>query len=287
MLRNIFGSKNLSNRSGFYKVDNGKLYEIEQKPGNGSINSCIEFFGYDKNLVHTILTFQSEKIECLGFKIFSQEPIFVLAKNPKVKVSESDLRKELNQIDWPPEYSSLNVESILEDAILFENLDIKFLQSVVDLKDEGNELYVSRKLGAYLQFENGIFKSFTSSELGNSSTKWLQGINPSMVRDMIGEARKFQQNEIDVMEEVNKLADSILAIPQAANNEYIPLHYTKYGNVNWFNLYIAHYKKDCQIEDFLFMNKGRYRNINSKTIEVGKYIYSFAPDGKLEGIVYK
>ena len=255
--------------------------------GNGSINSCIQSLGFPINQIRTVHSFKSDKIDCLGFKTLSKKLVFVLTKTPETKISYSDVQKEINQIDWNHEYSSLNVADILDAGIDLENFSLNFLQSVIDLKEDGENIYKSVQLGLYLQFDNGILKAFTSTSWDNSATKWLNNLNPTMVKKMTEEAKQYHANEIDIMDEVNKQAKSILGIPQAANNEFIPLHTKKNGNVNWYNLLTTHYKQDCNIDDFLFMNKGRFRKINENTIEAGNFIYTFNVNRQLESVIRK
>lgn len=287
MFKNLFGSNGSARKTGFFKVDNETLIGINEIPGNGSINNCIESLGFPTNHIRMVHTFSSDKIDCLGFKNLSKKLVLVLAKNPETKISYSDVQKEVKQIDWDFEYSSLNIEDILEEGIDMENFDLRFLKSVVDLREDGENIYKSEQLGLYLQFENGILKAFTSTGWDNSATKWLTDLNPIMVRKMTEEAKQYQQNDIDTMDEVNKQAKSILGIPHAVNNEFIPLHSKNNGNVNFYNLLITHYSKEFNIDDFLFMNKGRFRKINDNTIEVGHFIYSFNEYGQLENSIRK
>ena len=137
-------------------------------------------------------------------------------------------------------------------------------------------------------FENNILTAFTSTSWDNSATKWLADLNPMMIRKMTEEAKQYHQNDMDSMEEVNKQAKALLGIPHAVNNEFIPLHTKTNGNVNFYNLLIAHYtNRGYNIDEFLFMNKGRFRKINSSTIEVGNFIYSFNSLGQFESVVKK
>ena len=287
MFKDFFGNNQSVSKTGFFKVDKDKLIAINEIPGNGSINSCIESLGFATNQIRTVNTFSSDKTDCLGFKALSKQLVFVLAKKQETKLSYSDVQKELKQIDWNYEYSSLNIEDILQDGIDFENFDLTFLKSVVDLKEDGENIFKSEQLGLYLQFENGILKAFTSTGWDNSATKWLADLNPVMIRKMTEEARQYQQNDMDTMDEVNRQAKSILGIPHAMKNEFIHLHSKSNGNVNFYNLLITHYSKDCNVDDFLFMNKGRFRKINANTIEVGHFIYSFNEFGQLESSITK
>jgi hypothetical protein len=281
MFNNIFGKKKNS-KTCFFKYDNETLIEINDTPGNGSINSCIESLGFPANHVKTIHTFDSDKISCLGFKSLSKQLVMVLTKSPRTKISYSDVQREINRIDWDFEYSSLSIEEILEEGIDLQNLDLSFLKSIVDLKEDGLNVYRSDQLGLYFQFDRGILRAFTSTGWDNSATKWLRDLNPKMVSQMKEEAQQYHSNDIDTMEEVNNQAKAILGIPKAMGNEFIPLHTKGNGNVNFYNLLITHYTENCSVNEFLFMNKGRLRKINENTIEVGGFIYSFSSDGRLE-----
>ncbi len=288
MFKNIFGNNESTSKTGFFKVDNGKLIGINEISGNGSINSCIENLGFPKNHIRTVNTFSSDKINTLGFKTLSKELIFVLVKTLGTKLTYSDIQKEIKQIDWNHEYSSLNIEKILQDGIDMENFDLNFLKSVVALREDSENIYKSEQLGLYLQFENNILTAFTSTGWDNSTTKWLTNINPAMIRKMTEEAKQYHQNDMDSMEEVNKQAKSLWGIPHAMNNEFISFHTKANGNVSFYNLLVTHYtNRKCNIDEFLFMNKGRFRKINNNTIEVANFIYSFSNIGQLESVVKK
>lgn len=287
MFKKFFNANGNSSKTCFFKVEYRTLIEIRELHGNGSINSAIESLGFSSNHVHIVLPFDSDKISVLGFKTLSKDLVLVMTKNSETKITYSDVQKVIDQIDWDFEYSSLRIEDILNEGIDLENFDLKFLMSVVDLKEEGDNMYKSERLGLYFQFDNGILKAITSTTWENSATKWLYNLNPNMVNKMKEEAQQYHINDIDSIEEVNKQVETILRIPNAINNEFIHLHRKKNGNVSFYNLLITHYKSECSITEFLFMNKGRFRKINENTIEVGNFIYSFNIHGQLESVVNK
>lgn len=285
MFKNLFSKKEYSSKTGFFKVENKKLIPIDELE-NGSINDCIEKIGFPTNHVYTINTFDSKKISVLGFIALTKKLVFVLAKD-KSKISFSDVTKAVNGIDWEFEYSDLNVEDILQDGIDYENFDLNFVKSILDLTKEDKDLYKSKKLGLYLQFDNRILTAFTSSEWENSSTKWLKGINQSMVENMVKEAKQYQRNEIEAMQEVNNQTKALMNVPQAMKNEFLPLHENEKGNFSFYNLVIAHYTQDCIQDDFLFMNRGRYKKIDEHTFEVGNFQYEFGNDKQLKNVYGK
>lgn len=286
MFKNPFSKKEYNSKTGFFKVKDKELIPIDELE-KGSINDCIEKIGFPTNHIYTIHSFNSGKISVLGFKALTKSLEFVLAESPQTKISFSDVSKALKGIDWEFEYSDLNVEDILQEGIDYENFDLDFVKSIIELTKEDKDLYKSKKLGLYLQFENGILKVFTSSEWENSSTKWFKDINPQMVKRMVNESKQFQRNEIEAMEEVNRQSKALMNVPEAMNNEFLSLHENKNGNFNFHNLVIAHYTQDCKQEDFMFMNKGRFIKIDEKTFEVGNFKYEFDNNKELISVYEK
>lgn len=284
MLKNLF-SKEDGNGTGVFKVKDKNLIELTEMPGNGSINSIIENLGYPINLIYTVHRFDSKRIDCLGFKILSKELVFVLARDKEAKVSYSDVFKEINQIDWDFEYSSLNIEDILNDGIELENISLDFFKSVInDLSYVNEQTYQSKKLGLYFSFEEDTLKAFTSTSWDSSSTKWLKNLNPYMFEQMLKEANLYHDNEIDAMEEVNNHCESLLNIPQAMQNEFIELHRKQNGNINLYNLLITHYSQNCNLDEFQFMNKGRYSKVGKNSYTIGKFVYEFGDLNQLIGV---
>src|SRR5699024_10759339 len=153
-------------------------------------------------------------------------------------------------IDWDFEYSILNVEDILQEGIEYENFNLSFVKSLLDLTKKDDYLYESKKYGLYLQFENEILKAFTSTDWGSLTTNWLKDINQERINNMIKEAKLLHRNEIEAMEEVNKQNNAFMKVPYAMKNEFLSLHKNKYGNFNFYNLVIAHYTQDCCQNEF-------------------------------------
>lgn len=280
----MFGNEDKIPTTGFFTLERGHLVEAKEMPGKGSINDWIQSLGIPRNHIHIVFGFDSMNIECIGFKTLSKELVFVLAKKDSGTILMSDINDLKKRIDWDFEYSSLNVEDILKDGIELENFDFDFLSSVIDLQPDGKDTYRSDQLGLYLQFENNILKAFASSDWDNSATKWLRNLNDTMVKSMTMEAELFHSNKIDIVEEVNEQSNALLEIPNGVANEFLEIHRTVYGNINFYNLLIAHYEKDCTIDEFLFVNKGRFTTVDENTFEIGNFLYRFSNDGRIESI---
>lgn len=284
MFSRFFSGKQYTSRTGVFKIQNRVLIEIDKVPGIGSINDYINDIGFAGNQIHVVINLNSKKISHLGFKIFTKEPILVFTKKENQKISVSDVGNAVKSIDWNSEYSTLNTDGFLDMGIDYGNLSLEFLKSVIELKQEDSKLYKSEQLGLYLQFnENKMLESFSSAGWDNSSTRWLRSFNEEMVRNYIKEADKYHDNERDLMKEVNNQTDALMKIPNAVNNEYANLH--RYGNViHFYNLLLVHYSKTCTKADFLFMNKGRFIEIDSKNYQVGEFIYTFDGNDELKDV---
>ena len=106
-----------------------------------------------------------------------------------------------------------------------------------------------------------------------------------MFDNMLSEAMQFHRNEIEAMEEVNTQCDALFQIPEAFRNEYISHHRKPNGNINFFNLLVAHYNvfnnKRVKIEEFKTINKRRFIMRDEQTLEVNKFIFKFDWEGLL------
>lgn len=272
---------NAGARTGIYRFSDGRLIELDEEPGNGSVNSIIEELGFSLSQVHPIYTFDSEVIECIGFKIFTKQAVFVLAKENSSGLTTNVVDQEIKRIDWDSEYSSLNVEAILNEGIDSKSLNYDFLSSITQLVKDVNNVYHAPSLGLYLNFENELLDSFASAEWSNSASRWLKDLNESMFSKILSEAKKYHDNEMEAMEEVNLQCDSLLEMPQALKNEFIPLHMKLTGNINFYNLLAVHYNFEIPIQEFKIVNKGRFILKDENKFEVDGFYYQFGSNGKL------
>jgi len=287
MFKGLFSRKSNSKGTGIYKLVGEKLIEYDNQPENGSINSIIEELGFELTQVHTIHTFDSSIIECIGVKIFSKNVVFVLAKDKNLSVSSRALKQEMNDIDWDFEYSSHTIEDILNEGIEAKNLTQEFLNSNIELQlEEGNSVYLAPSLDLYLYFKDGILESYTSSEWTNAASKWLISVNKKMFNEILAEAINFHGNEIEAMEEVNLQCNALQRIPEAVNNEFIPQHIKKTGNTNFYNLLAAHYDGSINIEEFKIVNKGRFFQQEENSLVIEKFVYQFDTEGSLVNVAH-
>jgi hypothetical protein len=281
LFKKLFGHNKSSRTTGVYKVENKKLIELDETPGNGSINSIIEYLGFETNQVHLVMFFDSKIVTNIGFKIFTKTPLFIMTKDHVSNLTLPQINKELKNIDWNFEYSSTEIESILETGIDCENLTLDYLQSVTTLKKKTSEIYLAPELDLILYFHNNLLVKTTSIDGLSSASKWLKDLNPAMFEDMLEEAKSYHNSELEAKDEVNKQCDALQSIPNANNNEYTNEHISKHGNCNFYNLHAAHYSPSINMNEFLHVNKGRYIKLSDNEIKIGSYVYQFDENGLL------
>ena len=163
-----------------YKHERGRLTKFVVTPQNHSINGIIQSLGFNLSQIHVVNTFDSSRVECIGFKILSKEAVFIVLKDQHTSLSLNELYEEIKAVDWDYEYSSHIVEDILNEGVGSEDLTLDFLKSVMSLEKEGGALYYSADFGLYLTFKDGFLESFSSSEWLNTDSKWLRDLNEKM-----------------------------------------------------------------------------------------------------------
>ena len=283
----LFKGNSGEQEPGFYKLEGSELVKFEPSAETKSVNEAIRELGFDTTQIHTI---HGDYFDCIGVKIFTRDPIFILTLDKKA-VNLKTLNRELNKVDWSFEYDSHSIEDILTDGIENQSLSFEYLNSVIELRQENDSLFIAPSIELYLNFKDGYLESFTSLDWTNTASKWLKDVNPYLFENMVSEANQFHRSEIEAMEEVNLQCESLQNIPSAVENEYIPLHRKSNGNINFFNLLAAHYNnfdgEAIKIEDFKIANKGRFISLDERTFEVSGFIYQFDNNGTLSGSTEK
>jgi hypothetical protein len=275
MLNRLFKKNKGSRKTGIYVLESEGLSEIEIRPGNGSVNSIIHYLGYDLTQVYTVFTFDSNKVDIIGVKIFSKQVVFVITKPEVVNFTIQELNEELRLVDWGFEYNSSTVEEILDEGIEEGNLRLDYLNQVMTLKQDSNGVFLAEDIGPYLQFKDEVLTNYSSSDLANAAAKWLKGLNLQMFNQYFNEARKHHPTDFEAMEEVNFQCNAMQSTPNLMGNENIEEHTKNNGNINFYNLIVAHHGHKVKKEDFEIVNKGRIEYVSNSELLVGNYVYTF------------
>lgn len=287
MLKNLFANKSKKRKTGTYKVIGETIEEYEVLPEGGSMNSISMDLGYHPDQIHIVMTFDSKITSNIGVKIFTKEPVFVMTENKVKDIKLSKVHSELNKVDWSFEYSSSNIEDILEQGVENKSLTLDYLKSVTQLSLKEDEIYLAKELDLYLQFEDNILILFTSTDGLNSAAKRLKKINIEMFESMLNEAQSYHESLGDAIEEVNCQCSALQTIPEAMNNEFLDIHINAFGNYNFYNLYAAHYATESDIskDEFLLVNKGRGMVLTDYKFIIDGFSYQFDEDGYLENVL--
>jgi hypothetical protein len=123
-----------------------------------------------------------------------------------------------------------------------------------------------------------------ATPLENPAFKQLKESNPDIFNSLLQEASLYHNDAKAVMDEVNKHCEYLLKIPDAVNNELIPLHTSANGAISFYNLYFTHYSRNCSFDEFEFMNKGRYSVTKDNRIKVNNFLYQFDENLKLADV---
>ena len=258
-----------------------------------SINGISEQLGYHPDQVYTYCgCYKDKKISTITFEIFTKNIAFILSQSGVENIEQKDVDFALKDFDTKYEYGSHNAQDILQRGIDNKSLRVDFLSKVLHIKDpDDNGLFYIESLGLDLFFIDGILTDFQTSDGLSVWAKHWKELNPAMFRDYENVARKFWGNNLPmVIKEVNKQADAWSLIPQAMNNEFIPLHRTIYGTINFFMLNVCHYTKTIRLSEFLEINHGRYKEVNPlfgnslitiKQYNLDSFTYEFTEDGVL------
>lgn len=274
-----FFKKNNQTSSGLFVMKNSKLVEYAEFIENTSFNGVADHLGISKDTLHSFHPFDLEEIYVVAFEIFTENIIFIQAKNTVTEISNKTLnkiiqayRQETNSLIYDP-------QDYLTQGIENQSLTSEFLQRVLHLNDspEYGYLYCDR-LGLYLEFSGGILCDFRPSDGLNKWAKDLKSLNPKYLEQYFTEAGKYWgNNHSKIQNEVNQQAEAWADTPRSIQNQYCYLHKNDSGTINFVNLLVAHYGKYMTVDDFLEINHGRYQTLEltseGSIFKVAKMIY--------------
>ena len=255
-----------------------------------SFNEISEKLGYHIDQVkHYWLSTNSEnEITCVGFKVFSNDIVFIVTKGTTANLTKSQLDHFLKDYKLKEEYNSVETRSILQRGIDNKSLDYEFLSEVLKIKlPDPNGVFFSEFLNLYLYFNKGFLTDFQPSDGLNEWGKYFRAINPLIIENYENVAKKYWgDNSTNVIKEINTQSKALANVPNASKNEYIPLHLDENNTANFHMLMVCHYNKEITLDEFKRINHGRYmqqESLNASAIKykLGNFEYEFAHDGSL------
>ena len=259
-----------------------------------SINNICKFLGYNSVEFYTYSKHinKNSKIVTVILKSFSDKIICVLTDDSVETLSKKEVDDYMLSFDIKKDLSTYSIEKDLQDGIEKKTLKLEFLMDIFNVKDvDINGSFVASSIGYELFFQNGILVNYNSSDGLNKWSREWKTSRTSVYDSYYREAKYYLKDDINsIIYEINEQADAFSKIPNGNLNEYIDFHKTKFGNVNYKMLIVAHYNEKIDIAEFKKINFGRYELINEFTADngykstiykVNKTLYTFDEKGNL------
>lgn len=212
-------------------------------------------------------------VEFVGVEVFTKNIIFVRTKKFVINLKKSKVDYFLKSFSLKETFKSTTVENILEDGINNKSLDIDFMAKVLDIKQPAlNGVFNVESIGYNLYFENGYLAGFETSTGLTTWGKYFQSDNPQLIDTYEKQASLYWGKDPGrITKEVNVQADALANTPNGMLNEYLDLHRTRHGLVNFHMLLVCHYNWPITLTEFISINHGRYANLDPVMDGVASY----------------
>ncbi|MDF7815439.1 hypothetical protein [Hymenobacter sp. YC55] len=236
--------------SGIFVPDKSCFIELKNGPEGASINAISQHLRYHSDQVYTYLGDHdtNSDIRCIVYELFSKNIVFISTKDTVRTIDLNKLTHFTRNLG-DSMFDSYSVHSSLTDGIENQSLTSNFISKVLALENiEPNGIFYADKLGLYLYFTNGLLTDFQSSDgLTHWAKRWKQ-LNPRIIAMIEDEAKRYWKDDHkQVLNEINVQSDALAKIPQAVDNEFIPLHTNSIGVVNFHMLLVSHYKHPLMV----------------------------------------
>ena len=271
--------------SGVFVQDGDGYSEMMELPGNGSINDINLHLGYRPSQVFGYFDTKRKDtgIILVSVEIFTKNIVFVLTEKSVVTLGAADMADYFTSFTFETVFPSYVAEPILKQGIEDKSLTFEYLSRVLMIKDGDPDglVYVER-LELYLYFIDGILVDFQASDGLNEWAKLWKQKNRQFLLDYYRVAQLHWPGRTDqILAEINAQADAWAGIPNAIDNEYIPLHTTSHGTVNFVMLRVCHYTHTMSFDEFATINHGRFVPVGHDIYQVGRFAYTFDREGDL------
>ena len=131
------------------------------------------------------------------------------------------------------------------------------------------------------QKEDGVLVNLRHSGVLNARAKfWKRHLLEFYLANERIAGQYWRNDPNRIIDEINIQADAFAKVPHGFDNEYIGLHTTEFGTVNFINLLLSHCYYQISLEEFLIINHGRYKKIDYLIYQVDELDYYFQDDGE-------
>jgi hypothetical protein len=281
----LFSSSSKKSSTGRFVPDGSGFKELTDELKDDSINGISQHLGYHPDQVHTYWGDfdQTSDINHIAVEVFTMNIIFVLTKNTVTKLDKKKVQYFLRNFRISEVFDSIATRDIFERAIPDKSLKIDFLSRVLNIADpDPNGMFFVKSLNLNLFFIDGYLVDTQSSDGLSEWAKDFKKINPTLMANYEKVARLYWGTNLSqVIKEINIQADSLAGTPNSVSNEFLPLHETPFGTINFAMLLVCHYGKRINLNEFKEINHGRYKEVRPNTYKVDKFVYEFFEDGTL------
>ena len=104
----LFKRKEEKSDTGIFIFEGKNMKPLCEIPDEGSVVEIVKSLGYSTH--NTIHTFNSEKISFIVFHRKTKNPIFLEMKDNSMSLTYSEVKKEIEQIDWDFQFRQLDFE---------------------------------------------------------------------------------------------------------------------------------------------------------------------------------
>jgi len=251
--------------TGGYKLRNDTL----------SANGICKSLGYEKEMFYSFMNHDNNSdIFQVGFKIFTEDIIYVFTYDNVQELTEQDVSKYLkdNDYDFNRVYNEYKRESDLLDGIKSGNLKIAFLSDVMKFDyniSEADTMIISEKFGYKLYFKNRILYKFESADgLNKWSREWKERF-PYMFNKYYEKSKNYwgwESEENKILNDINMQAQSLAHIPSNFM-ENIDLFEDVDGFINYRIIDACIYLPKMKLREFKDISYGEYKYIEKIIIK--------------------
>lgn len=289
---NLFGPSKKS--TGIYVPHGNGFRELTDQIENKSINGIAEYLGYNTNQIHTFIGNWNQKneIQNVVTKIFTTEILFIITLDSVMQLQKHSVDKFMAGFHFQNEYDSLNVKTILTDAIEDKALTLEFLAQVLGFDPGelgGGGIIFSKTLDLYLYFSNNLLVDFSSSDGFNESARYLREANPGAFQDYVSAAEHAWGKDVQsVKRMINIQSECLTNTPEGFHNKFAEKHRGHLNTINFRMLLVCHYKHPIGVDEFEFITKGQSTQVQAegtKRFWYKKFLISFDKVGSLVEIL--
>jgi hypothetical protein len=235
--------------------------------------------GYAKEMFYSVMNPGNKSdIRDVGFKIFTEDIIYVFTNDNVQEITEQDVAKYLKDMDYNfnRTYGTWDREYDLSNGIKSGNLKIAFLSDVMKFNYNTNNIdtmTISKRFGYKLYFKNGTLYKFESSDGLNKCSREWQELYPDKYNLYYAKAQQYWgDNQDKILSDINTQAKSCYSIPSNFM-KYMDLFEDESGYIN-YKIIMTSFSDKISLREFKDITYGEYKYVGERTVK-NKTVYTY------------